>query len=65
MAIPRTSLDIPLTPELQRLIAARAASGHHQTAGEAVRAALRSPERSGAREDGPAQRGAPLHLERT
>ncbi len=41
MAIQRTSLNVSLTPELERFITARVASGRYQTASEVVRAALR------------------------
>ncbi len=40
MAIQRTSLNVSLTPELERFIAARVASGRYQTASEVVRAGL-------------------------
>ena len=46
MAIQRTSLKVSLTPELERFITARAASGRYQTASEVVRAGLRPLERS-------------------
>lgn len=36
----RTSLNVSLTPELERLITARVASGCSQTASEVVRAGL-------------------------
>ncbi len=58
MAIQRTSLNVSLTPELERFIAARVASGRYQTASEVVRAALRLLEQNELREDGPARRGA-------
>ena len=64
MATPRTSLDVPPTPEVQPFIAARVASGQHRTTGEAVRATLRSPERTETRGDWPAREGEPLHPER-
>lgn len=41
MPIQRTSLNVSLTPELERLIFARVASGRFQTASEVVRAGLR------------------------
>ena len=37
----RTSLNVSLTPELERFITARVASGRYQTASEVVRAGLR------------------------
>jgi len=58
MAIQRTSLNVSLTPELERFIAARVASGRYQTASEVVRAALRLLEQSEAREAGPGSQGA-------
>ncbi len=51
MAIQRTSLNVSLTPELERFIAAHVASGRYQTASEVVRAALRLLEQSGSRQD--------------
>ncbi len=50
MAIQRTSLNVSLTPELERFITARVASGRYQTASEVVRAALRLLEQSELRE---------------
>jgi putative addiction module CopG family antidote len=47
----RTSLNISLTPELERFIAARVASGRYQTASEVVRAALRLLEQNDSREE--------------
>lgn len=47
----RTSLNVTLTPELKRFISARVALGRYQTAGEAVRAALRLLVRSDTLED--------------
>lgn len=41
MPTQRTSLNVSLTPELERFIAARVASGHYQSASEVVRAGLR------------------------
>ena len=38
---PRSSLNVSLTPELERFIAARVASGHYCSASEVVRAGLR------------------------
>ncbi len=58
MAIQRTSLNVSLTPELERFITARVASGRYQTASEVVRAALRLLERSEVREGGPAPQDA-------
>jgi len=58
MAIQRTSLNVSLTPELERFIAARVASGRYQTASEVVRAALRLLEQNEAQENGPAKPGA-------
>jgi putative addiction module CopG family antidote len=52
MAIQRTSLNVSLTPELERFIAARITSGRYQTASEVVRAALRLLEQSDSRQDG-------------
>jgi antitoxin ParD1/3/4 len=37
----RSSLNVSLTPELQRFIAARVASGHYRSASEVMRAGLR------------------------
>jgi antitoxin ParD1/3/4 len=51
MAIQRTSLNVSLTPELERFIVARVASGRYQTASEVVRAALRLLEQNDSRED--------------
>lgn len=56
MAVQRTSLNVSLTPELERFIAERVASGRYQTASEVVRAALRLLEQSELREDRPAPR---------
>jgi antitoxin ParD1/3/4 len=66
MATQRTTLNVSLTPELERFIAARVASGRYQTASEVVRAALRLLEQSELRESGPAPRDAasPPGLER-
>jgi antitoxin ParD1/3/4 len=58
MATQRTSLNVSLTPELERFIISRVASGRYQTASEVVRAALRLLERSEAREDSPSRRSA-------
>lgn len=41
MSIQRTSLNVSLTPELERFVSARVASGRYQTASEVVRAGLR------------------------
>lgn len=41
MATYRTSLNVSLTPELERFITARVVSGRYQTASEVVRAGLR------------------------
>lgn len=41
MAINRTGLNVSLTPELARLVAAKVASGRYQSASEVVRTALR------------------------
>jgi antitoxin ParD1/3/4 len=49
MATQRTSLNVSLTPELERFISARVASGRYQTASEVVRAALRLLEQSDCR----------------
>lgn len=51
MAIQRTTLNVSLTPELERFIAARVASGRYQTASEVVRAALRLLEQNDSREE--------------
>ena len=37
----QSSLNVSLTPELERFIAARVASGHYRSASEVVRAGLR------------------------
>lgn len=58
MAIQRTSLNVSLTPELERFIAARVASGRYQTASEVVRAALRLLEQNEARDGGRVEPGA-------
>lgn len=50
MPIQRTSLNVSLTPELERFISARVASGCYQTASEVVRAGLRLLEQSERRE---------------
>ena len=41
MPIQRASLNVSLTPVLERFIAERVASGRYQTASEVVRAGLR------------------------
>ena len=41
MSIQSTSLNVSLTPELERFVSARVASGRYQTASEVVRAGLR------------------------
>ena len=41
----RTSLNVSLTPELDRFVQARVAQGHYQTASEVVREGLRLLER--------------------
>src|SRR4028119_587867 len=56
MAIQRTSLNVSLTPELERFIAARVASGRYQTASEVARAPSRLPGPRQAREGGPGPR---------
>ena len=50
MAIQRTTLNVSLTPELERFVTARVASGRYQTASEVVRAGLRLLEQSELRE---------------
>lgn len=50
MPIQRTSLNVSLTPELERFITARVASGRYQTASEVVRAGLRLLEQAECRE---------------
>ncbi len=40
MSIQRTSLNVSLTPELERFITSRVASGRYQTASEVRRAGL-------------------------
>ena len=66
MAIQRTSLNVSLTPELERFITARVASGRYQTASEVVRAALRLLEQQEMRGDLPVRQsaGAPHGPER-
>jgi antitoxin ParD1/3/4 len=66
MAIQRTSLNVSLTPELERFITARVASGRYQTASEVVRAALRLLEQQEMHGDMPVRRsaGAPHGPER-
>jgi antitoxin ParD1/3/4 len=50
MAI-RTSMNVSLTPELERFVQSRVASGRYQTASEVIREGLRLlEEREGARE---------------
>lgn len=46
MATLRTSLNVSLTPELERFITARVVFGRYQTASEVVRAGLRLLEQS-------------------
>ena len=58
MAIQRSSLNVSLTPELERFITDRVASGRYQTASEVVRAALRLLEQSEPKEDKPTRLGA-------
>jgi antitoxin ParD1/3/4 len=58
MAVERRSLNVSLTPELERFIAARVASGRYQTASEVVRAALRLLEQSDSRQEGLSSRKA-------
>lgn len=41
MPVQRTTLNVPLIPELERFITACVKSGHYQTKSEVVRAALR------------------------
>lgn len=61
MATQRTSLNVSLTPELERFISARVASGRYQTASEVVRAALRLVEQSDCRvKRGPHRRNSAL-----
>lgn len=55
MPIQRTSLNVSLTPELERFITARVASGRYQTASEVVRAGLRLLEQRELREGEPAR----------
>jgi antitoxin ParD1/3/4 len=57
MTIQRTSLNVSLTPELERFIVASVGSGRYQTASEVVRAALRLLERDEMREGRQARRG--------
>lgn len=61
----RTSLNVSLTPELERFITVRVASGRCQTASEVVRAGLRLLEQHKWREDRPAWRrtGTPRRTE--
>ena len=40
MAVQRPSLNVSLTPKLERFIAAPVASGHHENASNVVRAGL-------------------------
>ena len=58
MTIQRTSLNVSLTPKLERFIAARVASGHHENASEVVRAGLHLRGQSETRQESPAGRGA-------
>ena len=58
MATLRTSLNVSLTPELERFITTRVASGRYQTASEVVRAGLRLLEQSELRESASAGRDA-------
>lgn len=57
MPVQRTSLNVSLTPELERFITDRVASGRYQTASEVVRAGLRLLERTEPRQDEPLQPG--------
>lgn len=50
MPTQRTTLNVSLTPELERFITARVASGRYQTASEVVRAGLRLLEQGELRE---------------
>ena len=53
MAVQRTSLNVSLTPELERFITNRVASGRYQSASEVVRAGLRLLEQAESRDPGP------------
>jgi len=66
MSIQRTSLNVSLTPELERFITARVASGRYQTASEVVRAGLRLLEQAELCTPVPADAGVdiPVHRER-
>ena len=46
MAIQRTTKNVSLTPELERLIESLVASGRYQSASEVIRAGLRLLEQS-------------------
>jgi len=58
MPVQRTSLNVSLTPELERFITFRVASGRYQTASEVVRAGLRLLEQSELREAEATRSGA-------
>lgn len=64
MPIQRTSLNVSLTPELERFITARVASGRYQTASEVVRAGLRLLEQSELRKGEPVRHEAVTPLRR-
>ena len=64
MAIQRTNLHVPLTPELGRFVTARVASGRYQTASEVVRAGLRLLEQSELQNNTPARRRTAVHHRR-
>jgi putative addiction module CopG family antidote len=67
MALQPTSLNVSLTPELERFTTDRVASGRYQTASEVVRAVLRLLEQDETRGARPARPGigaAPRGAER-